>query len=88
MASRQKERGKRKRAYLDIGEKLELIKKLVLGDSVVRVCDEYGVKKQTVSDIWRSKDELTSYAMKFDLVPSKDIKVADHKRKHMKVPKS
>ena len=46
------------------------------------------MKKQTVSDIRRSKDKLTRYAMKFDAVPSKDKKGAIHKRKHMKVPKS
>ena len=48
----------------------------------------YGVKKQTVSDIRRSKDKLTSYAMKFDVATSKGRKGAVHKRKHMKVPKS
>ena len=41
---------------LSVGEKLELIKKLESGVSVIRVCDEYGVKKQTVSDIRLSKD--------------------------------
>ena len=52
------------------------------------VCDEYGMKKQTVGDIQRSKDKLSSYAMKSDVTPSKDRKGAVHKRKHMKVPKS
>ena len=55
---------------------------------VVRICDEYGLKKQTVSDIRRSKDKLTSYAIKFDVTPSKDGRSAVHKRKHMKVPES
>ena len=45
-----------KRVNLGIDEKLDLIMKLVSGISVVRVCDEYGVKKQTVSDIRRSND--------------------------------
>ena len=31
----------------------ERIKKLESGVSVARVCDEYGIKKQTVSDIRR-----------------------------------
>ena len=84
----QKESGKRKRVNLGIGEKLELIKKLESGVSVVRICDEHGVKKQTVSDIQRSKDKLTSYAMKFDVDPSKDKKGAAHKRKLVKVHKS
>ena len=44
------------------------------------------MKQQAVSDIQRSKDRLTSYALKFDVDPSKDRKGAVHKRKHMKVP--
>ena len=77
-----------KRANLCIGEKLELIKKFESAVSVVRVCDEYWVKKQTVSDIRRSEDKLTSYAMKFDVAPSKDRKGAGHKIKHVNVHKS
>ena len=46
---------------------------------VIPVCDEYGVKKQTVSDIRRSKNKLTSYAMKFDVAPSEDRNGAFHK---------
>ena len=37
------------------------------------------MRKQSVSDIRRSKDELTSDAMKFDVAPSKDRKDAVHK---------
>ena len=72
MASKQKESGGEKRGSLSIREKLELIKKLESGVSVVRVCDVYGVKKETVSYIRRSKDKLMSYVMKFDVAPSKD----------------
>ena len=67
---------------------MELIKKLESEVSVVHVYDQYAVMKQIVSDIRRSKDNLTSYEMKFDVAPSKDRKCAVHKRKHMKVPKS
>ena len=88
MASKQEESGKRKRVKLSIGEKQELTKKVELEVSVARVCDECGVRKQTVSDIRRSKDNLTSYVMKFDVAPSKERKGAVHKRKHMKAPKS
>ena len=42
------------------------------------------MKKQTVSDIRRSEDKLTSYAMTFDVAPSKDMKGAVHKRRHIK----
>ena len=76
---------KTRRVNLSIGDKLELIKKLESG-VLVRVCDEYGVKKQTVSDIRRSNDKLTSYAMKFYVTSSKDRKGAVYERKHMKVP--
>ena len=88
MASKQKESGKGKHVNLSIGEKLELTKKLESGVSVVLVCDEYGVKKQAVSDIRRSKDRLTSYEMKFDVATSKDRKGAVHKRKHVTVRNS
>ena len=44
-----------------------------------RIYDENGMKKQTVSDIQRSKDKLTSYAMKFDVAPSKYRKGAVYK---------
>ena len=71
-----------KREDLGIGEKRELIKKLELGASVDRVCDEHGVKKNTVSVIRRSKDELTRYAMNLDIATSNERKVAVHKRKH------
>ena len=40
---------------LSIGAKLELIKNLESEVLVARVCDEYGVKKQTVSNILKSK---------------------------------
>ena len=46
------------------------------------------MKKQTVSDIRRSIDKLTSYAMKFDVAPSKDRKGDVHEQNQMKVPRS
>ena len=48
MASKEKESEKRKRVNLRIEKKLELIKKLV-GSFGRPVCDENGVKKQTVT---------------------------------------
>jgi hypothetical protein len=41
---------------LSITQKLELIDKLESGVSVARVCELYGVKKQTVSDICKNKN--------------------------------
>ena len=85
MTSKHKESEKRKRTNLSIGAKLELIKKMESGVSVARVCDEYGVKKQTVSDIRRSKEKVQAFVVKFDADPSKDKKGVVHKCKHMKV---
>ena len=48
MSSQRKGGGKRKRTNLSTGAKLELVKKLESGVSVARVCDKYGIKKQTV----------------------------------------
>ena len=77
-----------KRVNLIIGEKYEINKKLESGVSVVRVCHEKEMRKQTVSDIRPSNDELTSYAMTLYVAPSKDREGAVHKRKHMKAKKS
>ena len=75
---------KRKRGNLTVAQKLELIKMLEHGASVKRVCEEYGVKKQTVSDIRKAKSKLTEYALKYsvDGYSSKSGSVAA--RKHMK----
>ncbi|KAG0726146.1 Regulator of G-protein signaling 10 [Chionoecetes opilio] len=40
----------------------EYLEKVESGVSVARVCDEYGVKKQTVSDSRKAKDKLREYA--------------------------
>jgi hypothetical protein len=45
-----------KRANLSVKQKLEFTKKLESGVSVACVCEEYGAKKQTVSDIRKTKD--------------------------------
>ena len=87
MSSQRKRSEKRKCTNLSSGAKLELIKKLESGVSVARVCDEYGVKKQTISDIRRSKEKLQAFALKFDVDPSKDKKDV-HSRKHMKVARN
>jgi hypothetical protein len=41
-----------------VTQKLELIGKLQSGVSIVRVCDECGMKKQTLSDIPKTKYKL------------------------------
>ena len=50
--------------------------------SVAQVCELYGVKKQTVSDIKKARGKLENYAVKF-AVSGK----GDATRKHMKDPK-
>ena len=77
MASKQKESGNRKR--VNLCEKFELIKKLESEATVVRVCGKFEVKKQTITEIRRSKDKLTSHSMKFDVAPSKDRSGCFHK---------
>ena len=70
-----------KPVHLSVIQKLELIRKLESGKSVAEVCVEYGVKKQTVSDIKRAKEKLQGYAMKFLVSGSVQ---GDPGRKHMK----
>lgn len=50
---------KRKRVHLNVAQKLDLIEKLEQGFTVAHVCEIYGVKKQTVSDIRKSKKQIT-----------------------------
>ena len=87
MASKQKCGEKRKRTTLTIETKLELLKKLDSGYSVAKVCAEYGVAKQTVSDIRKSREKLKAFATKFDVHSSGSDRSAglSSKRKHMKV---
>uniref|UniRef100_A0A8C6X7W9 HTH psq-type domain-containing protein n=1 Tax=Naja naja TaxID=35670 RepID=A0A8C6X7W9_NAJNA len=59
--------GKRKRVNLSVKQKLELIEKLESGWSVARACEEYGVKKQTVSDIRKAKEKLKRFVLMFVL---------------------
>ena len=76
---------KRKRTNLTISAKLDLLKKLDSGCSVAKVCEGYGVKKQTVSDICKGRGKLEAFAVKFDVSATKDRSGIVHKRKHMKV---
>ncbi|KAG7169085.1 Tigger transposable element-derived protein 7-like 76 [Homarus americanus] len=66
-----------------MSKKPELIKKLESRVCMVRICDEYEVKKQTGSDMYKAKDKLTPFAMKYDV----DAASTARERKHMKVPK-
>ena len=46
---------------------------------MAKLCEEYGVKKQTVHNTKKCKEKLKASGIKFGVV---------HKRKHMKVPKT
>jgi transposase-like protein len=84
MTPKQTSSEKRKRVHLTLTQKLQLIRKLEAGASVSSVCEEFGVKKQTVSDIRKSKDKLTSFALKFSVDKSpQSTPVGD--RKHMRL---
>ena len=51
----------KKRVRLSVAQKLQLIAKLEAGASVQHVCLEYGIAKQTVSDIKKSKPSLLKW---------------------------
>ena len=82
-----KQTEKRKRVNLSVVQKLELIENIENGASVGGVCEQYGVKKQTVSDIRKSKEKLMNFAASYcvDASSSKSGKVKT--RKHMKTGK-
>lgn len=56
--------GKRKHKAISLHEKLKIIENLENGATVASVCAEYGIAKQTVSDIRKKKSELLSFALK------------------------
>ena len=58
-------KAKAKRINLTVKQKLELIRKLESGATVAQVCEEYGVKKQTVSDIRKQKESLEQFTVKY-----------------------
>ena len=64
---------KRNRKALPVAAKLELIRKLEKGTSVAKLCEEYGVAKQTVSDIKKAKPKLMEYTAQYcvDVTDSK-----------------
>ncbi|KAM3845460.1 uncharacterized protein M6D78_003151 [Vipera latastei] len=76
---------KRKRVNLSVKQKLELIEKLESGWSVARVCEEYGVKKQTVSDIRKAKEKLKRFVRMCDVDSTGAAAAEIGARKHMKM---
>jgi hypothetical protein len=48
---------------LSVKQKPELIEKLESGVSAAHVCEEYGAKKQTVSDIRKENSKLNKFVL-------------------------
>ena len=76
----------RKLVTLSVNQKLEHIRKLEAGASVKSVCEEYGVKKQTVSDIRKAKDKLLAFSLKYNVVEGRENSFVGG-RKRMRVSK-
>ena len=76
----------RKLVTLSVNQKLEHIRKLEAGASVKSVCEEYGVKKQTVSDIRKAKDKLLTFSLKYNVVEGRENSFVGG-RKRMRVSK-
>ena len=76
----------RKLVTLSVNQKLEHIRKLEAGASVKSVCEEYGVKKQTVSDIRKAKDKLLAFSLKYYVVEGRENSFVGG-RKRMRVSK-
>lgn len=62
---------KRKKVFLSIQEKLELIKKLENGESRKEISLQYGIGETTVRDIFKQKDKLLRFASSSDNSSSK-----------------
>ena len=74
---------KRARVTLSLEQKLELLRKLEKGSTVAQVCEEYGCKKQTVSDIRKAKAKLMDYASKYCVDGTKTKSGQVNPRKYM-----
>lgn len=58
---------KRKHISLSLNDKLCVIDKLEKGASVLSICAQYGIAKQTVSDIKKKKDDIRNFVLKFNI---------------------
>ena len=76
-----------KRVNLSVVKKLELIQDIEKEAIVKSVCEKYGVKRQTVSNIRKNKKKLEKFTASYciDAASSKSGKVGN--RKHMKTGK-
>jgi len=58
---------KRKHMSLSLNDKLCVIEKLEKGASVSSICAQYGIAKQTVSDLRKKKDDIRKFVLKFNV---------------------
>lgn len=58
---------KRKRKSLSLNDKLRVVDKLEKGTFVSSICAQYGIAKQTVSDMRKQKDEIRKFVLKFNV---------------------
>lgn len=58
---------KRKHTSLSLNDKLCVIEKLDNGASVASICGQYGIAKQTVSDLRKKKDDIRKFVLKFNV---------------------
>ena len=72
MPGRGTAKGPRKLVTLSVNKKLELIHKLEARTSVKSVCEEYGMKKLTVSNIQKAKDKLLPFSVKYNVIEGRE----------------
>ena len=84
MSARGRATDKRKRVLLTIPQKIEVIRKLENGASASQICEEYNIRKQTVSDIRKAKGKLTEYFLKFEVNEGSSKAKKDSQRKARK----
>ena len=80
--------GPSKRTHISVQKKLELLRKLEAGRSVKSLCAEFGVSKQCVSDIKKSKAALEKYSSDYCVDVTSAKGKSGGPRKHMKTGKS
>ena len=76
----------RKFVTISVDKKLELIRKLEAGASVKSACEEYGVKKQTVSDIRKDKENSLAFSVKYNVIEGRESS-SPGGRKRMRISK-
>ena len=59
--------GKRKRAVLMLGKKLEILQSLEKGASQRVVGEKFGVAKSTIADIWKHRQKISNAVSASDL---------------------